>query len=229
MPLSRRSPTMKPLPWPRDSWTCTASIGLRSKANARFVRSRTWSHRSNRTSEGQTPPVARRRRIIGPSKNQLQLIPHDPPTCLRNTCVQKPSGRRGEHAIGHARQRESLVSDARTMLSAARTTLGNAKVLFLPRSPRSATPKSCLFPARHARQRQSLVCSPPATLGNAKVLFVPRSPRSATPKSRLFPARHARQRQSLVCSRRAQSNKKNFLFPNMLVLLSGTSLSDRIT
>ena len=188
MPLSRRSPTMKPLPWPRDSWTCTASIGLRSKANARFVRSRTWSHRSNRTSERQTPPVARRRRIIGPSKNQVQLIPHDPPTCLRNTCVQKPSGRRGEHAIGHARQRESLVSDARTMLSAAHSTLGNVKVFFLPRSPCSATPKSCFFPARHARQRQSL-----------------------------------------VCSRRAQSNKKNFIFPNMLVLLSGTSLSDRIT
>src|SRR6266850_1674855 len=219
MPLSRRSPTMKRLPWPRDSWTCTASIGLRSKANARFVRSRRWSHRSNRTSEGQTPPVARRRRIIGPSKNQLQLIPHDPPTCLRNTCVQKPSGRRGEHAIGHARQRQSL-------LSSSRATLGNAKVLFVPRSPRSATPKSCLFPARHARQRQSLVCSRCATLGNAKVLFVPRPPRSATPKSCLFPARHARQRQSLVCSRRAQSNKKNFLFPNMLVLLSGTSLSD---
>src|SRR2546430_17421667 len=124
---------MKPLPWRRDSWTCTASIGLRSKANARFARSRTWSHRSNRTSEGQTPPVARRRRIIGPSKNQLQLIPHDPPP-----------------ASGILVFRNLPAGEANTRLA----TLGNVKVFFLLHAPCSATPRSCFLPGRHARQPQ---------------------------------------------------------------------------
>src|SRR5467141_68277 len=96
--------------------------------------------------------------------------------------------------------------------------LGNAKVLFLPRPPRSATPKSCFFLARHARQCQSLVSSSPAMLGNAEVLFLPRPPRSATPKSCFFLARHARQRRSLVSSRRAHYESIFFYGPNMLVL-----------
>src|SRR2546427_713024 len=42
-------------------------------------------------------------------------------------------------------------------------------------APCSATPKSCLFLGRHARQRRSLVSSSGGMLGNAEVLFLPRA------------------------------------------------------
>src|SRR2546422_1018918 len=56
-----------------------------------------------------------------------------------------------------------------------RAMLGNAEVLFVPRAACSATPKSCFFLGRHARQRRSLVCSSGGMLGNAEVLFLPRA------------------------------------------------------
>jgi len=94
--------------------------------------------------------------------------------------------------------------------------LGNAEVLFVPRAACSATPKSCFFLGRHARQRRSLVCSSGGMLGNAEVLFLPRAACSATPKSCFFLGR--------------SSNRKHFIVPNMLVLLSGTSfLADNVT
>src|SRR5215831_10714391 len=79
MRLLRQSRTTKPLPWPIDSWTCTAYIGLRSKGNAKSVRWRAGKKILHRMSIS----AHRRSTYLCGENSVLKRSKHEPGPCSR--------------------------------------------------------------------------------------------------------------------------------------------------
>src|SRR3954470_5190012 len=71
-------------PWRGASWICTASIGLHSKVNARFVLWKAWSHRSKERRR----KIANSSRIHGADSREKRQAEPSHPVCTLFTGVE---------------------------------------------------------------------------------------------------------------------------------------------